>query len=105
MIAIITMQSIDGDYPSNITVDVDKLKVITLDDCIEYHKDYRQDNKTKLIFSHERLEDVQRYIKIITGKNVNDGEKIPNPTCWDILEEAEVKLPQMVDLTKVIIYG
>lgn len=105
MIANVTMQSVDGDCPSNIVIDVEKLKAVTLDDCIEYHKDYRQDDETKLRFSHKRFEDVQRYIKIITGEKVNDDEDIPNPRCWDVLELAKVELPQIVDFTDVIFYG
>jgi len=105
MIANVTMQSIDGDCPSNIVVDVEKLKAITLDNCIKYYKDNRQDNKTKLRFAQERLEDAQRYVKIITGENVNDNQDIPNPRCWNILEEAKVELPQMINYTGVIFYG
>jgi hypothetical protein len=105
MIVNITMQNTSGDCPSNIVVDVEKLKAITLDNCIEYYKKYKNiDKRTKLKFAKERFEDIQRYIKIITREKINDDIDIPNPTCWDVLEEAEVNLPQMVDSTMVIFY-
>ncbi len=105
MIAIITMQGVDGDCPENITVDVDKLKALTIDDCKKRYKDYNGSEKTRLRHAQDDLEDARRYVKIITGEKVNDGEDISNPEGWVVLELAKVELPQMVDFTDVIFYG
>ncbi len=104
MIAVITMQSVDGDCPCNITVDVDKLKAVTLEDCIEYYNQHNSDDATKLRRAKQRLKDAQTYVGIIEG-TIDDGDADNNPHCWSILEEAKVELPQTVDWTDVIFYG
>ena len=106
MITIITMQSVDGDCPSNIVVDVEKLKSLTIDDCKKEYEDWEDTSEEeKLEYAQEKLKDAQIYVQIITGEKVNDDSDISNPEGWEVLELAKVELPQMVDFTDVIFYG
>ncbi len=109
MIAIITMQSVAGDCPSNITVDVDKLKALTMDDCKAYidkelsrwteGDKISEAEEDKISEAEEYMEDAIKYVNIIEGK---DSE---NPDGWEVLEMVKVELPQQVDYTDVIFYG
>lgn len=105
MIAVITMQSVDGDCPSNITVDTEKLKAIKVSDCMEKYKDVKHwDEDKKLKFATDDFLDAQKYAGMIEG-TIPDADHDENPGGWSILEKAEVKLPQTVDWTGVIFYG
>lgn len=105
MIAIITLQSIDGDCPSNIVIDVDKLKSLTIDDCKRMHDRAEISEEEKLRYAKDDLKDAEIYVKIIVGEIYPDGSSVPNPNGWEVLELVKVELPQMVDYTDVIFYG
>jgi hypothetical protein len=107
MNAIITIQDEYKDCTSNIVIDIDKLKALTIED-VKNDADY--------------FKDAQLYVKIIEqeyyrlqnnkGKEwgdegylrLEDMEEIEEPKGWGVLLKAEVELPVMVDFTDVICY-
>lgn len=60
MISVITMQSVDGDCPENITVDVNKLRAIPTEDS--------------------KYDDAQKYVALIE-ETADDGDPDNNPEC------------------------
>ena len=86
MIVNVTIQTVDGDCPWNVIVDLSKLEKIDDEDARLYVKNIKEEydvhmgNKERTTYSR-------------------------NPNDWRILEQVKVNPPVMVDFTVVIFNG
>ena len=103
MIVNVTMMSVDGDCPSNIVIDLDKLKEIAESSKPMpegYDEDDRNDAK---LYVKNIMAEYEAYLK--TGHFNDAGMPDENPDCYSVLKLVEVKLPATIDYTEVVFYG